>query len=137
MKVIIILWKSRKINKSGWKFVKGATNTSPTTPTRKKSTRKITSNVISSFIQVTQLIGQAGLKVLRNAVPKYFKKASDTKASTKRYVDTNTGKIVEFPTKGCFEVYYKSILVFSKLQNSAFPDLSFLCLILKLIRSFC
>lgn len=46
--------------------------------------------------------GLLGLKIIRNVAPKYLTKAPNTRNSTKRHIDTNTGKMTEFPAKGSF-----------------------------------
>jgi hypothetical protein len=58
---------------------------------------------VESFVYVVALdASEIGIKVVRNVPPKYLTKAPNTKNSTKRYVDSNTGKIVDFPSKGSF-----------------------------------
>lgn len=42
------------------------------------------------------------MSICRNVPPKYLRKAANTKNSSKRYTDTNSSKIVEFPFKGSF-----------------------------------
>ena len=68
------------------------------------------------------MLTENGFKVVRNVAYKYLRKAQDTKASSKRYIDQNTQKVQEFPRRGSFEIYYMNILVFSKLQAGEFPQ---------------
>ena len=75
-----------------------------------------------------------GFKVLKNLPFKYLRKAQDTKASSKRYIDQNTHKIQEFPRRGSFEIYYMNILVFSKLQVGEFPKVQLVVDIVKRIK---
>jgi hypothetical protein len=51
-------------------------------------------HVKSILISVSSLASEIGLKTVRNQPPKYLRKAPNTKLSTKRYIDTNTGKII-------------------------------------------
>lgn len=74
--------------------------------------------------------------VVRNLPPKYLRRTKNTRSSTKRFVDLNTNKVVEYPTIGAFEVYYKNILIFSKLQTSAFPDILFVVSIVRVLQRF-
>lgn len=81
-----------------------------------------------------KLLGDHGFKVEKNVPHKYLVKAPDSKASSKRYVDQNTHKIIDFPRNGSFEIYYLNILVFSKLQNGSFPDTALLVRIINSLR---
>ena len=88
----------------------------------KSNTNKVTFNVQNALKIVQKYAELLNLTLLRNHAPKYLRKTSNTKQSTRRYIDTNNNKIVEFPSKGAFEVYYKNILICSKLQTGIFPD---------------
>ena len=73
-----------------------------------------------------------GIKIVRNLPPKYLMKISNTKFSKRRYVDTNTGKVEEFPRRGAFEINFLNVLIFSKFNLGAFPSMAYLaCLIMQ------
>lgn len=72
------------------------------TSTLRSNTNRTMKNVKLIVIVVVIEAGLLGLKIVRNVAPKYLTKAPNTKNSTKRHIDTNTGKMAEFPAKGSF-----------------------------------
>lgn len=128
---IYILWKNPKNIKYEYKHARNAMNMSTMIIITNRNIVLHSKLVIYYFKLVSQFVSQMNIKILRNVPPKYLRKVADTKNSSKRHIDTNTGKIIEFPTRGSFEVYYKNILLYSKLLVGTFPDLSYLCLIIK------
>jgi hypothetical protein len=56
-------------------------------------------------------------------------------SSKKRFIDTNNNTHSQFPRIGAFEIYYLSILVYSKVETSNFPDMEYLCNIVAKLRN--
>jgi hypothetical protein len=75
--------------------------------------------------------------ILKNAPYKYLSKLPNTKLSTKRYLNTSTNKMVEFPQKDSFEVYFENLLVFSKLNFQKWPNVRLVSKIIKSLADYC
>lgn len=75
-----------------------------------------------NIISVYQICCEIGLPLRKNIPYKCLRKLKDSKSSTKRYLDTNNSKVIEFPRRSAFEIYYMNILIYSKIKLTEFPD---------------